>query len=262
MALFENRVSDEGENGAIHPAAMPHGKKVDLPLKFSLMGFWRTFLEVVFGIGPGAFGKAASRIIHPHSLFAKGVVLTTVMFLLYTAVVVPVQLGFYWDMGPCEKMATMEIDLAMDTFFVLQIFYTFFLGHFKKGIYVDDRGLVAEEYLRGAFWFDVVTSIPVSYLDFYILKTQCDVDGDAPSSDLSGLKIVRALKPLRLLKMVRILRIFRILHVFDMIESIFRPPPPPFQSFPDSFYDSVPRPRVLVHLLAVKSGVFEPRGRG
>eukprot|EP00961_Rhodomonas_salina_P142510 1918703-Rhodomonas_salina.1 len=128
MALFENRVSDEGENGAIHPAAMPHGKKVDLPLKFSLMGFWRTFLEVVFGIGPGAFGKAASRIIHPHSLFAKGVVLTTVsclstniqlstssimvggvpgthiarvqvMFLLYTAVVVPVQLGFYWDMG-------------------------------------------------------------------------------------------------------------------------------------------------------------------
>eukprot|EP00293_Proteomonas_sulcata_P019167 CAMPEP_0184314466 /NCGR_PEP_ID=MMETSP1049-20130417/74367_1 /TAXON_ID=77928 /ORGANISM="Proteomonas sulcata, Strain CCMP704" /LENGTH=789 /DNA_ID=CAMNT_0026632391 /DNA_START=75 /DNA_END=2444 /DNA_ORIENTATION=- len=188
----------------------------------------------IFGIGPPRIGRQASRILHPFSPFAQGLTIVTTAALLYTAIVVPVTVGFFWNESECYRMPTFEIDLAVDSFFLLQVIITFFIGVYKKGIYYDDLGFVADNYIKGTLAFDVVTSVPVSYIDAWVLSSaQCTSSGENMDTtfNASSLRLLRILKPLRIFKMIRILKLIRVLHVFDAIEKLFRPPPLLFRVF-------------------------------
>lgn len=53
-----------------------------------------------------------------------------------------------------------------------EIFCQFFIGYYdKNGAYVDEMGLVARKYCKSftAFWFDIITSLPWTYLDYIAL---------------------------------------------------------------------------------------------
>ena len=75
---------------------------------------------------------------------------------------------------------------------------------------------MASEYLKGWFWFDAVTSIPISYLELAIVA-ECASTGQPPAaSDASGaavtedpttLRLMRWVKPMRYFKIIRILKI-------------------------------------------------------
>ena len=70
------------------------------------------------------------------------------------------------------------------------------------GDYIDDRKKVALNYIKGMFFFDLVTSFPVSFFEI-AAQAVCDraamATGDAASSEVDGgqLRIIRVIKPLR-----------------------------------------------------------------
>jgi hypothetical protein len=92
----------------------------------------------VFGIGLKRIGLQASRLIHPGSLFAQGVVFVSSILLLYTAIVTPFIVAFFWNVAPCHVLPTLEFDMFSDVFFLTEILLTFVTGINQNGIYIDD----------------------------------------------------------------------------------------------------------------------------
>ena len=103
-----------------------------------------------------------SRVIYPLSPFSVGWTALTCFFLLYTAIVTPAVIAFHWLDEDCERVPTLEFDCVLDTFFLLDIVYNFCVGVIVQQDYYDDPRWIAMNYLRGAFLFDLCTSIPVS----------------------------------------------------------------------------------------------------
>ncbi|EKX43259.1 hypothetical protein GUITHDRAFT_140581 [Guillardia theta CCMP2712] len=174
----------------------------------------------IFGIGPKLLGIPGSRMVHPESLFAQGVALLSALLLIYSAIVTPVIVGFYWHTD-CFRSPTLEFDMLVDVFFLLEIAFTFFCGAMVKGRYCDDASTVASSYLRGSFCFDVITSIPVSWVEFFTLR-KCEEGGGGSKSSL---RVVRVVKPLRLFKLLRVIKAMKILAILDRIESYLNLPP-------------------------------------
>ncbi len=54
----------------------------------------------------------------------------------------------------------------------LEIILTFFIGFYETSSYIDSLPVIAKRYLSSPtlFWFDVSTSIPLSYIDLYFAK--------------------------------------------------------------------------------------------
>ena len=79
---------------------------------------------------------------------------------------------------------------------------------------------MAGHYFRGAFAFDIVTSIPGSIVD-YIALLSCvkPAPGQEEDAETPVLKLVRLLKPLRLLKMGKIIKIMNLNGLLRFVES-------------------------------------------
>ena len=60
--------------------------------------------------------------------------LTCQILLMYTALLTPVMVGFYWNLPPCWRSPTLEFDVFLDSFFIFEILYTFFVGIESKGV--------------------------------------------------------------------------------------------------------------------------------
>ena len=54
--------------------------------------------------------------------------------LMYTALLTPVMVGFYWNLPPCWRSPTLEFDVFLDSFFIFEIVYNFFVGIQSKGV--------------------------------------------------------------------------------------------------------------------------------
>ena len=64
-----------------------------------------------------------------------------------------------------------------------------------QGTYCDDLDFVAKQYLLGPFWFDLVTSIPVSIVELWAVS-HCSED-NGPGVETNKIRIIRIIKPLR-----------------------------------------------------------------
>jgi hypothetical protein len=184
-----------------------------------------TFVKMIFGIGPKTKKSVGSVLIHPSSPFYVTSSFLIAMFLLYTAIVTPVMVSFYWEQEACTRMPTLEFDILVDCFFLVDISVTFFVGVYHEGKYCDDHRFVIMHYLRHGFFFDLFTSFPVSFMEAAILA-ECDIAGEtgidiAPSS----LRMIRVVKPMRLFKLIRIIKVIKTLAIADAIADRFRIPP-------------------------------------
>ena len=122
---------------------------------------------------------------------------------MYTAIVVPAVIAFHWLDAECQAVPTLFFDCVLDTFFIVDIIYSFFVGVTYQGQYYDDYKWVVRHYVSGGFLFDVATSIPVSYIEL-IANAACSQAEGAPSQQL---RFVRALKPLRWFKLARVMKL-------------------------------------------------------
>ena len=182
-----------------------------LPAK-RLQALCARLLRLIFGICPPDLvsGLPGSRLIDPASPFAGAVEVTGAVMLIYSLAVIPLQLSFWDNPDPCARSATLEVDMLADAFFVFDIACTFLTGAMIDGRYTDRPGAVAAAYLAApsGFWFDAVTSIPFSWIDWLVLRACPQSAASEGSSGAATIYAARALKPLKLLKMARILRAF------------------------------------------------------
>jgi hypothetical protein len=56
---------------------------------------------------------------------------------MYTALLTPVMVGFYWNLPPCWRSPTLEFDVFLDSFFIFEIIYNFFVGIQSKGVSLE-----------------------------------------------------------------------------------------------------------------------------
>ena len=130
---------------------------------------------------------------------------------MYTAVVVPAVIAFHWLDAECQAVPTLFFDCLLDTFFIVDIMYSFFVGVTYQEEYYDDYKWVARHYVGRGFLFDVATSIPVSYIELIANAACSHVDQsaglDAEGAPSQQLRFVRALKPLRLFKLARMMKL-------------------------------------------------------
>ncbi len=96
---------------------------------------------------------------------------------------------------------TIFFDIVVDTFFLCEILLTFGTGIRKNGAYIDDWKEVFFNYARGMMCFDVLTSTPVSLIEY--LGAQACGD-EAQGEGGSQLRFIRIIKPLRLFKLLRV----------------------------------------------------------
>mmetsp|Transcript_59824 Transcript_59824/g.125017 ORF Transcript_59824/g.125017 Transcript_59824/m.125017 type:complete len:613 (-) Transcript_59824:1625-3463(-) len=187
-------------------------------------------MKFLFGIAPADFetGDMGSRAIHPSSRFSTFRIGVTAALLLYTGSVTPVQISFFPASDPCVFFSTLPFDVFVDCYFLLDVITNFFVGYFDDhGFYIDRFGSIATSYVSSpwSFWFDLITSIPISLVD---LATYLDChDSDGPvaleysSADLNTSRLIRTMKILRFFKLFRLLKLFKFLSIIDDYIAIF-----------------------------------------
>ena len=152
-------------------------------------------------------GKA----IHPKSALAFSVTLISGLCLFYTMIVVPFNLAYYWTVEICEGVPTKDSDLVIESFFMFEIFFTFFVGRYSRGLLISTFSGVAKDYCwSGQLLFDCATSIPVSWIEYASRQRNCngsELVGDVNTSSSQALSVLRVLKPLRLIRLLRMLKL-------------------------------------------------------
>jgi len=108
---------------------------------------------------------------------------------------------------------TLHFDVVLDICFLLDIIVHFNSAVRVDGEYIDDRKKVAWVYLTGSFWFDALTSFPVSFFEL-AAEIACAND-EVVNVDSGQLKFTRAIKPLRWLKIARILKLCKASRKFN-----------------------------------------------
>jgi hypothetical protein len=160
-------------------------------------------MTALFGIRPAAprLAVTGSRVIHPNSpfnLFVSGIML---VLLTYSALVIPMELA-YNPNDPCRNLPTFHCNLFVDVVFFLEIPYRFLVGiQTSDGRYLDRLSDIATSYARDPWGltFDLVTSIPFSWIDFLMMRDGC-------SNWPSDIAVLRLVKPASATRHLRVLR--------------------------------------------------------
>jgi hypothetical protein len=164
----------------------------------------------IFGIGTAHGGMPGSRLVHPQSPFATIWMVFSAHMLLYSALCSSYYVGFLWQTTLCDWVPpTMHFDMFVDLFFLVEIVLTFFTGVTIAGEYSDDMCKVASRYLvHGDVIVDLATSIPVSWIEWSLLK-HCEAMASNSEEFESG--ILRLMRTSRVLRLLRLLRAFKLL---------------------------------------------------
>lgn len=110
------------------------------------------------------------------------------LLLVYTGLAVPLRVAFYDIASP----GFIVFELLIDFCFITDIVLTFFSAYEKHGIIEVRHKQIAQAYLQGWFWIDLISSIPFQLFE---------LNHDNQSSGF--LQIVRLFRVLRLLKLLR-----------------------------------------------------------
>ena len=143
------------------------------------------------------FAEPSPWVISPRSRYMRRWDMVTLMLLLYTAVVTPVEVSFMET-----KIDTLFwINRSVDALFVKDIVLNFFVAIYdpEDGQLVFHHPTVVRSYLKGWFPIDVISVFPFDLISF-MLNT----------SSVGKMKVLRILRLLRLVKLLRILRAARI----------------------------------------------------
>jgi hypothetical protein len=84
-----------------------------------------------------------------------------------------------------------------------------FIGRYTGKTYIGSLRASARHHLwSGQLAFDLITSVPVVWIEYTQRLLYCRVDLNSDSSDVSILRLVKLIKPLRLLRLLRMLKVF------------------------------------------------------
>ena len=134
----------------------------------------------------------------------------TTLLLVYTLFEIPLELAFIE--ASCDYDPLAIVNLMVDIIFCIDVAVAFHTGFYVKmldgqDILEDHHWLIAERYLKGWFFVDVISSIPFERLVCATLPPSTgDAKDDSNMTDsLRGLKVARFLKLTRLIRFNRML---------------------------------------------------------
>jgi len=133
----------------------------------------------------------ASGVIIPTQQWKEIWDLVVLMFILYSAVMVPFRICF--DASAVGSMFIFEQVVTIS--FLIDVCFNFNTAYLQDERWVTDRRLIAVRYFQGWFWIDAPSSVPVELIDAFL-------EGD--SSSLGMLRFLRLFRLLRLLRLLKL----------------------------------------------------------
>ena len=176
------------------------------------------------------FLERLMKIIHPDNTLLRYYSLIVGASVLWTAIVVPMDLSFTvgWENGVIEDSngslhAVTIIDLVVDMIFVVDVFLSFRTGYFNEdGELVMESARIVRTYMMSWFFPDLCASIPVTFIELSG-RDAIDYSGDDRNTALQGLKMLKILRLFRLGRLAHVLlqygfaghiRVFRMVLMF------------------------------------------------
>jgi len=142
--------------------------------------------------------------------FADRTRLTQVALLLYVAITVPLRAGFSIEVDLWSF--AFFLDAAIDLYFISDICLNFVTAYYKKDGTREERyGPIAINYLKGWFFIDFVSTLPVSYVPYFVDDGGGTGSLNGEGTEGSNFRAMKALRLVRLSKMLRLARIKKIL---------------------------------------------------
>ena len=146
--------------------------------------------------------RIPSHMISPHSFSKLFWNLLIMMLTIYTAILLPIRLAFLEETG--TSGALFFIDMFTDIVFVIDIFLNFFfVEEDVNGEMIVNQKELAKKYIKSWLMIDIVASIPVSIIIFFI---------DTSTGD--GLFTIRFLKLTKFTRLYRLLALFKMMKLF------------------------------------------------
>ena len=147
--------------------------------------------------------KQEGMSLSPNSTFGRRWDIATMIALLFTAIVTPLEVAFE---APSPTWGLLfVINRVVDVIFGFDIVFNFFFAYRDDrigGVLVRNQRLIAKHYIKGMFIVDVLSVVPFEFLG------------------LRRLKAFRLVRLLRLLKLVRVLRASRVLAKYETSVSL------------------------------------------
>ena len=129
------------------------------------------------------------------------------MLILYSSVVVPYRVCFDED----ARGVSWIFEASMSFFFLFDVFLNFRTAYFQEGQWVTSELAIAKVYLRGWFWIDAPSSLPLEMLDLL------------PGANASDFAILRVLRMFRLVRLLKLLKVDQIIGTLEeMMETRLR----------------------------------------
>ena len=117
--------------------------------------------------------------------------MVVLLFILYSAVMVPYRICF--DANAEGGMFIFEQIVTFS--FLTDVCFNFNTAFLEDERWIIDRGKIAQNYLKGWFWIDAPSSVPVELIDVLL-------EGD--NGNLGMLRFLRLFRLLRLLKLLKV----------------------------------------------------------
>jgi len=144
-------------------------------------------------------------LIHPEGTFKKVWSVVLMVFMLYTATLMPYRIAFeeavYWDFWTV-------VDMVLDFVFIIDLVCNFFsITQRDDGSVEFHRGKIALMYLRTWFLVDLISCFPMTLVDFC---TGAGSESSAPSSKYNSLmRLARLPRMYKLLRIVRVMKVMK-----------------------------------------------------
>ena len=165
-------------------------------------------IDPVLGRGAG--------IVMPNSAFRRRWDMVTLLGLVYTAIFTPVQITFLGDIMTTRNISdwwfVFLIDRLIDVVFLTDIVVNFRSAwEAEDGMYRFDAKEGAWKYMTGWFLLDLVSALPMDFLELLITENAGGGDGGGAgaASNLRSLKLIRLFRLVKIAKVVRASRLFK-----------------------------------------------------
>ena len=130
--------------------------------------------------------------------------------IVYSCVVVPYRIGLD---SPAEGI-TKAFENMVTVLFITDLTLNFNTAYVEGQYVVIDRCLIAQNYLKGWFIIDLLSSFPYEAFDTYVIERLIASSGEEEGSS----QTFKLLRGLRLIRLLRLLRLLKLQNYIDMIE--------------------------------------------
>lgn len=125
------------------------------------------------------------------------------VLIVFSVTAIPVRIGYYVELN--RQGLGFIFDCFIDVMFLTDIVANFVTGYLDEmDLLVTDKRLIARNYVRGWFFIDLVSTVPID------LVAEAFMGSSSGAAGLSQLKLIRIIRMFRLLKLARLKKLAKI----------------------------------------------------